>query len=114
MARENQRNSILRESNRISISVLDIILEEASPELLEEGASVKSSSIAVIQNKLLGCHCGEKRSIQRSKIDIFLICHVTDDVGQAVVRGALEHAGIIGKRDNQVRVTCRHDFPHAL
>ena len=34
--------------------------------------------------------------------DLYLLCHVSDDVGEAVVRGALEHAGLLGSQPGQV------------
>lgn len=34
--------------------------------------------------------------------DLYLMCHVGDDLGEALVRGALEHAGIVGAGLGQV------------
>lgn len=41
------------------------------------------------------------REIARTT-DLYLMCHVCDDVGEAVVRGALEHAGVTGSKLGQV------------
>lgn len=36
------------------------------------------------------------------RADCYLMCHVSDDIGEALVRGALEHAGITGSGPGQV------------
>lgn len=36
------------------------------------------------------------------RADCYLMCHVSDDIGEALVRGALEHAGVTGSRPGQV------------
>ena len=41
------------------------------------------------------------RDISRTA-DVYLMCHVADDVGEAAVRGALEHAGLLGSSPGQV------------
>ncbi|GIL88166.1 hypothetical protein Vretimale_14083 [Volvox reticuliferus] len=35
--------------------------------------------------------------------DVYLIAHVEDDVGEAVVTGALEAAGVLGKGPGQIK-----------
>lgn len=99
-------------SHSISISVLGIIIEETSPELLADGASVMQDGITVIQETLLGQRSGAGGRNKMDSIDAYLICHVVDDVGQAVVRGALEHAGLVGYETNQVR--CCQSVSHSL
>lgn len=37
------------------------------------------------------------------RADLYLMCHVADDIGEAVVRGALEHAGVTGSQRGQVK-----------
>lgn len=37
-----------------------------------------------------------------ARADCYLMCHVSDDIGEALVRGALEHAGITGSGPGQV------------
>ena len=37
-----------------------------------------------------------------ARADCYLMCHVDDDIGEALVRGALEHAGVTGSGPGQV------------
>lgn len=42
------------------------------------------------------------REAERAARDLYLLCHVSDDIGEALVRGALEHAGVTGAAPGQV------------
>lgn len=42
------------------------------------------------------------REVARATYDLYLLCHVSDDIGEALVRGALEHAGVTGAAPGQV------------
>ncbi len=75
---------------RVTVSVPGIIFEEALPSQLQEAATVRPEAVEVLQ--------------EMSRIsDVYLIAQVDDDVGQAVVTGALESAGLLGSGPGQVK-----------
>ena len=83
----------LKGVSRVTVSVLGLLVEEkCAEELVMQGATPIPSGIAVVKDMLI------------CKRDVYLICHVQDDVGEAVVLGALEHHGLIGESEHQVPV----------
>lgn len=76
-------------SQRITISVLGTLLQESSPTQLFEGATVIPAAATTLKH--VAAH-GE----------IFLIANVADDIGEAVVRGAIEHENILGHGRGQI------------
>lgn len=79
---------------RLTISVPGVIVQESLPSQLQEQANVVPECTAVFSEL---CQAA----------DVYLLAHVTDDIGQALVSGALEAAGIIGHGKGQVK-------PHRL
>lgn len=81
--------SLKQQLSRVSSIVLSVggtIVHERTPEeLTTQGASLVDSAVEVV-----------KEIIGLGK-DVFLVCQVEDDIGQAVVSDVLEHAGIIGE-----------------
>ncbi|KAL4424243.1 hypothetical protein ABPG75_001544 [Micractinium tetrahymenae] len=73
----------------VTLSVPGVLLEESSPAELEESASVRAGAADLVR---------EVARVAR----VYLMCHVSDDIGEAVVRGALEHAGLLGANPGQV------------
>ena len=65
--------------------------QESSAAALEEGASLASARAAEALRALLD-----------RGLDVYLLAHVASDVGEAVVRGALEAEGILGAGPGQV------------
>jgi hypothetical protein len=74
---------------RITVSCAGTLLEEWQPHELQEAASVRPSAADVL-----------REVCRLPNADVFLIAHVADDVGQAVVSGALEAAGLVGPKAN--------------
>ncbi|PSC74149.1 Peroxisome biogenesis 22 [Micractinium conductrix] len=75
---------------RVTLSVPGVLLEESSPDELEESANVCAGAAELV------CELARRA-------DLYLMCHVADDIGEAVVRGALEHAGVTGSQRGQVK-----------
>lgn len=72
--------------SKLTISIESILLQEAnSSEFLLHGATVIPETVQYVQ------------SLVRNRHDVFLLCHVDDDIGEAVVIGALEHCGLVGE-----------------
>lgn len=83
----------LKGMSKVTVSVLGLLVEEkCAEELMMQGATPIPAGIAVVKDMLV------------CKKDVYLICHVQDDVGEAVVLGALEHHGLIGEAEHQVPV----------
>ena len=76
------------------MSLPGTIIEERSPSELQEAATVVPEAVEVVKEMARTC-------------DVFLIAHVEDDIGQAVVTGALEAADLLGNKPGQVK-------PHRL
>eukprot|EP00879_Flechtneria_rotunda_P003187 GHRR01003410.1.p2 GENE.GHRR01003410.1~~GHRR01003410.1.p2 ORF type:complete len:268 (+),score=79.02 GHRR01003410.1:825-1628(+) len=75
---------------KVTISSLGPLTEEWSSNDLQEGASLRSKAVDIIKEV---CACA----------DTYIITQVQDDVGQAVVAGSLEAAGLIGSQPGQVK-----------
>ena len=79
--------------SKVTVSVLGLLVEEkCAEELMMQGATPIPAGIAVVKDMLV------------CRKDVYLICHVQDDVGEAIVLGALEHHGLIGESEHQVPV----------
>lgn len=65
--------------------------QESNAAALEEGASLASARAAEALRALLD-----------RGLDVYLLAHVASDVGEAVVRGALEAEGLLGAGPGQV------------
>lgn len=74
---------------RVTLSVPGVLLEEWTPAQLQDGASLRPEA-------------GELLTELAAVAEVFLLAHVSDDVGQAVVTGALEAAGLLGRGPGQV------------
>ena len=75
--------SRLQGVRRVVISVPGVLLEEWGPGELQEGASLRRGAGALLRELAGAAEC-------------YLIAHVADDIGQAVVTGALESAHLLG------------------
>lgn len=82
--------SRLQGIRRVTISVPGVLLHESSPSQLEESATPHEESVVFV------------REVAKV-VDLYLIAHVGDDIGEATVRGALESVGIIGQQAGQVK-----------
>ncbi|EFJ40327.1 hypothetical protein VOLCADRAFT_84514 [Volvox carteri f. nagariensis] len=75
---------------RVTLSLPGVVFLERTPAQLQESATVCPKALEVLQE------------ISRVS-DVYLIAHVEDDVGEAVVTGALEAAGVLGNGPGQVK-----------
>lgn len=74
---------------KVTISALGSLTEEwASPDL-QEGATLRPAAVEVLR-EIASC------------ADAYVITQVQDDVGQAVMLGALEAAGLVGSAPGQI------------
>lgn len=73
----------------VTLSVPGILLEQWEPSELEEEATVRPDAAEIVK-EMASC------------MNTYLMSQVSSDVGEAVVRGALEAAGVIGKGPRQV------------
>lgn len=86
VGRDSSLKQRLSRVSSIVVSVGGIIVHERTPqELSTQGASLVDSAVEVVK-EIIGL-----------RKDVFLVCEVEDDIGQAVVSDALEHAGIVGE-----------------
>lgn len=76
-------------AKRVTLSIPGVLLAESSPAQLQESASVQLEALEAV------------REMARVS-DVYLLAHVEDDVGEAVVAGALEAAGLLGAGAGQV------------
>ncbi|KAG2430180.1 hypothetical protein HXX76_010279 [Chlamydomonas incerta] len=76
-------------AKRVTLSLPGVLLAESSPAQLQESASVRPEALEAV------------REMARVS-DVYLVAHVEDDVGEAVVAGALEAAGLLGGGPGQV------------
>lgn len=68
---------------RVTLSLPGVLLIESTPTQLQESATIRPEVLKVLQ--------------EMSRVsDVYLIAHVEDDLGEAVVTGALEASGILG------------------
>lgn len=80
--------------NRITICAPGVLLHERDPAQLQEAASAIAEAIACL------------KEIAQA-VDTYVLAQVSDDVGQAVVIGSLEAAGLLGSGLGQIK-------PHRL
>ncbi|KAG2447794.1 hypothetical protein HYH02_007251 [Chlamydomonas schloesseri] len=76
-------------AKRVTISIPGVLLAECTPAQLQESASVRPEVAEAV------------REMARVS-DVYLLAHVEDDVGEAVVAGSLEAAGLLGPGPGQV------------
>lgn len=86
----NPVRSKLAGIRKVTISSLGALTEEWSVAELQEGATLRSEAVDVLKEV---CSCA----------DTYIITQVQDDVGQAVLTGSLEAAGLIGSQPGQLR-----------
>lgn len=67
----------------VTISAPGVLLEEWDPEKFEEGAIVKPDAAEIVKELASGMH-------------VYILAHVGSDVGEAVIRAALETSNILG------------------
>jgi hypothetical protein len=79
---------------RITISAAGVLLEEWEPAELQDSATARPDACEIVKEM---CRLAE----------VTVLAHVTDDVGQAAVTGALEAAGLVGSSQGQLK-------PHRL
>ncbi len=77
-------------ARRVTLSALGTLLQEAAPAELSDGASLHPSAA-----RLLSALCW-------AASDVYIIAHVSDDVGAAAVAGALDAAGALGHDRGQL------------
>ncbi|CAK0787573.1 hypothetical protein CVIRNUC_010795 [Coccomyxa viridis] len=80
----------------VTVSAPGVLLEEWSPEELQESATLRADAAAILQEV-------------RRFANVYVIAHVADDMGEATVRGALEAGGLVGPGAGQIaahRVLC--------
>ncbi|GAB4813351.1 hypothetical protein N2152v2_000397 [Parachlorella kessleri] len=77
----------------VTISTPGVLLDESGAAELEESATVRPGAAEVLRQLL---STGGKGPA------VYLLTHVEGDVGEAVVRGALEHAGLVGPARGQL------------
>ena len=65
-------------------------MEERKYEELSDGATLLPDAVAAL--RIAALHA-----------EVFLLCQVADDVGEAAVRGALEFCGMLGPEKDQIR-----------
>jgi len=100
----------------ITISAPGVLLEEQTPESFSEGATILPNAIATLQAALLkeagvvGVTSGQHRDIDSSSsssilanADVYILCQVSDDIGEAAVRAALEFSGLMGSNQGQIQ-----------
>lgn len=75
---------------KVTVTCPGIVLQQSTPGELQEEAALQPKAAEIIRE-------------MAATLDVYLVTHVTDDVGQAVVMGALEAAGIIGDQHNKIK-----------
>eukprot|EP00775_Hariotina_reticulata_P003151 gene3151-3428_t len=75
---------------KVTISALGPLTQEWSALELQEGATLRPEAVEILKEV---CTCA----------DTYVICQVHDDVGQAVMTGSLEAAGLLGNQPGQLR-----------
>jgi hypothetical protein len=98
----------------ITISAPGVLLEETNPKSFSEGATVlPSSSAALLAALLEGGGLGSIGSSNNNKsflnfrsllanANVYILCQVSDDIGEAAVRAALEFSGLMGPNPGQI------------
>ncbi|KAG7668661.1 hypothetical protein KSW81_005420 [Nannochloris sp. 'desiccata'] len=92
----------------VTISAPGVLLEERNPESFSEGATVLHSAIATLQAAMLkgGGSCSSDNDISSSLLantNVYILCQVSDDIGEAAVRAALEFSGLMGSNQGQIQ-----------
>ncbi|CAL5224655.1 g7373 [Coccomyxa viridis] len=86
----------IRDVKTVLVSAPGVLLEEWSPEQLQESATLRPAAAEVLKEV-------------RRTANVYIIAHVVDDLGEATVRGALEAGGLVGSGGGQIaphRVLC--------
>lgn len=82
---DNNNNSSSRTFvTKLTISLGGVVITETSTNQLEEGATLIPGAIEALS------------TLRYAGTDIYLLAQVASDIGETVVRGALEHGGILG------------------
>jgi len=84
----------LQGAKRVTLSMSGVLTEEWQASDWHEGATLREDAPGLL-TEIASC------------ADTYIIAHVLDDVGQAVVTGALEAAGVLGSSPGQIK-------PHKL
>lgn len=74
---------------KITISAPGVLLEEWLPHELQEGASLRPEAVQVVAD-------------MASRAAVYILAHVSDDIGEATVRGALDAGGLVGTQWGQI------------
>lgn len=79
----------LRSVNRVTVCAPGVLLQESTADELSESATPIPAAVAAL--------------LEAARYaEVFLLAHVADDIGDALVRGALEYAGVVGQEPGQV------------
>ncbi|KFM27006.1 Peroxisome biogenesis protein 22 [Auxenochlorella protothecoides] len=84
-----QRLRTKREANVDGAGLRSASYQEPSANALEDSASVMPSMIPLVLELA-------------RRVNLYALAHVASDVGEATVRGALEHAGLLGPNHGQL------------
>ncbi|KAK9786387.1 hypothetical protein WJX73_006975 [Symbiochloris irregularis] len=74
---------------KVTISAPGVLLKELLPHELQDGASLRPAAARVLAEML-------------HSTAVYIMAHVSDDIGEATVRGALEAGGLVGKGPGQI------------
>jgi hypothetical protein len=120
---------------KVTISSLGTLAEEGASTELQEGVSLQPSALAVLREVAActdtyiitqvwvavgGCGCGAQRGrgaaaaaapCASRRLPLQTPTQVQDDIGQAVMLGALEAAGLLGRGPGQVRASRVNEHP---
>jgi hypothetical protein len=80
----NNNNSSRTFVTKLTISLGGVVITETSTNQLEEGATLIPGAAEALS------------TLRYAGTDIYLLAQVASDIGETVVRGALEHGGILG------------------
>eukprot|EP00877_Chromochloris_zofingiensis_P010014 jgi/Chrzof1/5266/Cz15g20020.t1 len=75
---------------RVTVSAPGVLLQESQATELGEAANLRQEATDILK-EVTSC------------ADTYIIAHVVDDIGQAVVSGALESAGLLGNQPRQIK-----------
>ena len=81
---DNNNSSSRTFVTKLTISIGGVVITETSTNQLEEGATLIPGAIEALS------------TLRYAGTDIYLLAQVASDIGETVVRGALEHGGILG------------------
>lgn len=77
-------------ARRITISAPGVLLEEWSAQDLEDSATMLEGAATLLQD-------------MSGAAEVYILCHVESDIGEATVRGALEAGGVLGGKQGQIQ-----------